>query len=167
MEPTRRAPRQWDVDRTEALASENDLAGLYEELWLPMLRLTKLLVGSDAVAEDLVQEAFIAVSPKLHVVANPAGYLRIAVVNRARGWHRRTATADRHRSALASVTGDPEIDETWQVLHRLPLRQRAVLVLRYYEDLSEAEVAKALGWRPGTVKSTTHRALARLRKELS
>ncbi|HEX2039468.1 MAG TPA: sigma-70 family RNA polymerase sigma factor [Acidimicrobiales bacterium] len=59
------------------------------------------------------------------------------------------------------------MDETWDVLRRLPYRQRAVLVLRYYEDLSEAEIADVLDCRPGTVKSAANRALARLREELS
>ena len=157
------AARQHGVERTDDVL----VAGLYEELWAPMLRLAKLLVGSDAVAEDMVQDAFMAVSPKLLAVDNPAGYLRTAVVNRARGWHRRSATADRHRPEPPGVVGNPEIDETWNALRVLPYRQRAVLVLRFYEDLSEAEIAAVLGCRPGTVKSATHRALARLKKELS
>ena len=163
MEPTRGAPRHQDVDCTEGVL----VAGVYEELWGPMVRLAKLLVGSDAVAEDVVQDAFLAVSPKLHAVGNPTGYLRTAVVNGARGWHRRSAVADRHRSEAPRVVGNPEIDETWHALRRLPHRQRAVLVLRFYEDLSEADTAEVLGCRPGTVKSMTHRALARLKKELS
>lgn len=144
-----------------------DVAVLYTELWTPMLRLAKLLVGSDAAAEDVVQDAFVAVSPRLHEAENPAAYLRTAVVNRARGVHRRAATAARHRPEPPRVTGIPDVDETWHVLQRLPYRQRAVLVLRYYEDLSEADIAELLQCRPGTVKSTATRALARLRKELS
>jgi RNA polymerase sigma-70 factor (sigma-E family) len=146
---------------------EHDLAGLYEEHWSAMVRLAKLLVGSDAAAEDVVQDAFLAVSPKLDGLANPVGYLRTAVVNRAKGWHRRAVVAERHRPDAPRVTGDPEIDETWAVLGRLPYRQRAVLVLRFYEDMSEADIAAVLACRPGTVKSATHRALARMREELS
>jgi RNA polymerase sigma factor (sigma-70 family) len=62
---------------------------------------------------------------------------------------------------------DPEIDETWVAVCRLPFRQRAVLALRFYEDMSEAEIARVLGCRPGTVKSGLHRGLSRLREELS
>ena len=146
---------------------EADLTRLYEGSWPAMLRLAKLLVGSDAAAEDVVQDAFVAVSSRLPELDNPAGYLRTAVVNRARGWHRRAAVRRGHRPDPPRVVGEPELDETWHALRRLPYRQRAVLVLRYYEDLSEAEIAEVLGCRPGTVKSATHRALARLRKELS
>jgi RNA polymerase sigma-70 factor (sigma-E family) len=164
VEPDEAAPRRGDVESTVA---QDDLAGLYEQLWPPMLRLAKLLVGSDAVAEDVVQDAFLAASSRLPAADNPAAYLRTAVVNRARGWHRRAATAARHPAEPPGVTGDPEIDETWHLLRRLPYRQRAVLVLRYYEDLSEAEIAEILDCRPGTVKSAANRALARMREELS
>lgn len=146
---------------------EHDLADLYAELWPSMVRLAKLLVGSDAAAEDIVQDAFLAVSPKLSGLDNPRGYLRTAVVNRAKGWHRRAAVAGRHLPEPPRVSGDPEIDETWAVIGRLPYRQRAVLVLRFYEDMSEADIATVLACRPGTVKSATHRALARMREELS
>jgi len=146
---------------------DHGLAGLYEEQWPSMVRLAKLLVGSDAAAEDVVQDAFLSVSAKLDGLENPAGYLRTAVVNRAKGWHRRAAVAERHLPDPPRVTGDPEIDETWAVLGRLPYRQRAVLVLRFYEDMSEADLATVLACRPGTVKSATHRALARMREELS
>jgi RNA polymerase sigma factor (sigma-70 family) len=65
------------------------------------------------------------------------------------------------------IVDDPEIDETWAAVCRLPFRQRAVLALRFYEDLPEAEIARVLGCRPGTVKSSLHRGLAKLREELS
>jgi RNA polymerase sigma factor (sigma-70 family) len=65
------------------------------------------------------------------------------------------------------VVGIPEIDETWAAVSRLPYRQRAVLILRYYADLPESEIADVLGCRVGTVKSAHHRALERLRRELS
>jgi RNA polymerase sigma factor (sigma-70 family) len=61
----------------------------------------------------------------------------------------------------------PEVDETWATVCLLPFRQRAVLALRYYEDLPEAEIARILGCRIGTVKSARHRALATLRRKLS
>ncbi len=67
---------------------------------------------------------------------------------------------------MTTVTvGMPEVDETWEALRRLPDRQRAAIVLRFYEDLPEAEIARVLGCRPGTVKSLIHRGLARVRKE--
>jgi RNA polymerase sigma factor (sigma-70 family) len=63
------------------------------------------------------------------------------------------------------TVGQPELDETWDVLRRLPERQRVALVLRFYEDLPEAEIAQVLGCPRGTVKSLIHRGLARVRKE--
>jgi RNA polymerase sigma factor (sigma-70 family) len=68
---------------------------------------------------------------------------------------------------LAPVTNIPEIDETWQAVARLPVRQRAVITLRYWEDLSEADIAQTLAWPAGTVKSTLHRALKRLKEDVS
>ena len=65
------------------------------------------------------------------------------------------------------VTHQPELDETWDLLRRLPDRQRAAIVLRFYEDLSEAEIARLLRCRPGTVKSLIHRGLARVRSGMS
>ncbi|MDQ3757527.1 MAG: SigE family RNA polymerase sigma factor, partial [Actinomycetota bacterium] len=72
----------------ETTVAQDDLADLYEQLWPSMVRLAKLLVGSDAAAEDVVQDSFLAVSSKLRGADNPAAYLRTTVVNRARGWHR-------------------------------------------------------------------------------
>jgi RNA polymerase sigma factor (sigma-70 family) len=62
---------------------------------------------------------------------------------------------------------NPEIDEAWETLCRLPFRQRSVLVLRFYEDLSVEEIARVLGCRSGTVKSRLNRGLEKLRNELS
>jgi RNA polymerase sigma factor (sigma-70 family) len=66
---------------------------------------------------------------------------------------------------MSVAVGLPELDETWDMLRRLPDRQRIALVLRFYEDLPEREIADLLGCRPGTVKSLIHRGLARVRKE--
>ena len=66
----------------------------------------------------------------------------------------------------AGMVTNPEIDETWSAVCRLPVRERSVVVLRYWLDWSEAEIAASLEWPAGTVKSTLHRALKRLEKEL-
>ena len=68
---------------------------------------------------------------------------------------------------VASVTVSPEVDDTWQAVAALPARERAVVVLRYWQDMSENEIASTLGWPNGTVKSTLHRALNRLKRELN
>jgi RNA polymerase sigma-70 factor (sigma-E family) len=136
-----------------------------------MVRLAHLITGSNAVAEDLVQEAFVGLRRHWHHVDNPGGYLRISVVNLARAHLRRRGVERRHSTtsdtAEPAVTGDPEIDDTWAALRRLPPRQRAVVVLRFYEDLPYDQIAEILDCPPGTVKSSLHRALSRLREELS
>jgi RNA polymerase sigma-70 factor (sigma-E family) len=134
-----------------------------EGLW----RLARLLTGSDCTGEDLVQEAFVRFCSARAEPANPGGYLRTIVVNLCRDHLRRQARARRQPAPTAPPALPPEVDETWAAVCRLPFRQRAAVVLRYYQDLPEAEIARVLGCRPGTVKSSLNRALASLRKELS
>jgi RNA polymerase sigma factor (sigma-70 family) len=102
-------------------------------------------------------------------VAAPTAYLRRSVVNGAINAGRRASRERRHLPAayeLQSVSA-PEVDELWPLVLALPARQRAVLVLRYYDHLNEAEIARVLDCPPGTVKSLAARALAALRKEMS
>ena len=83
---------------------------------------------------------------------------------------RRDLGGDRKTARLGRTVGlsarEPELDETWALLRALPERQRMALVLRFYEDLSEAEIARLLECRPGTVKSLIHRGLAKVRKDV-
>jgi len=128
----------------------------------PMLRLAFLLTQSRAVAEDLVQDSFLRVQPRFDALDQPAAYLRRTVTNACYSYHRRR----RREEALPVEAPRPQDnapDEMWDALARLAPRRRAALVLRYYLDLSEAEIAETLGCRKGTVKSLTHRALADLR----
>jgi len=143
-------------------------AALYAADHDRLVRLASLLLSSTAVAEDVVQDAFAKLHSRLGRVDNPSGWLRVVVVNACRNERRRWSTARRHAAKLAvrSVAEDPPVDELVASLRRLPPRQRAVVVLRYYVDLPEAEIAAMLGMRPGTVKSSLHRALARLRLEV-
>jgi RNA polymerase sigma-70 factor (sigma-E family) len=147
------------------------LADLYRERYVPMVRLAFLMVGSTSVAEDLVQDAFARMHRHWDNAEHPRAYLRMAVVNACRSHLRRLSLERAYRqrpSALAEAVqaGSPwaEPDELFDALGALPARQRAALVLRFYEDLSEADIAVALGCRPGTVKSLLHRGLAELRK---
>jgi RNA polymerase sigma factor (sigma-70 family) len=98
---------------------------------------------------------------------NPEAYLRTIVANLSRNYTRRLRVEQRQPLHERSTYSDPEIDETWAILCRLPFRQRAVIALRFYEDLSEAEIARVLRCRPGTVKSNLHRGLAKLREEMT
>jgi RNA polymerase sigma-70 factor (sigma-E family) len=151
--------------------------GVYQRQRDPLVRLAYLLTGSQAVAEDLVQDTFIRVMARIDPDANPGPYLRRSVVNACTSWHRRRGreVAGTPRGPEAPDPDDCDRDrspytassiEMWDALGGLGARRRSVLVLRYYLDMTEAEVAATLGWRVGTVKSTTHRALADLKRIL-
>ena len=132
-----------------------------------LVRLASLILGSTFAADDVVQDAFARLLGRFGRVTNPAGWLRVAVVNGCRNEHRRLRVSRRHAQGLDTV-GPVAPDTTPELiglLRHLPTRQRAVVVLRFYEDLPEAEIARLMRIRVGTVKSTLHRALARLRKE--
>ena len=137
----------------------------YRAQYEPMLRLAYLLTGSRAAAEDLVQDSFVRVQPRYASLDTPAAYLRRTVTNACYSWHRRR---QREQAYHPEPPGEapPEHDEMWDALAKLAPRRRAALVLRYYLDLSEADIAVALGCRRGTVKSLTHRGLAELREVL-
>jgi len=140
---------------------------LYHSDRLALVRLAHVITGSNAIAEEIVQDAFLRLHQRESSVQNPAGFLRTVVVNLCRSHLRRVT---KHRSIVPDPPATLEIqemDETWCAILRLPPRQRAVLALRYYEDLPEREIAALLGCRLGTVKSAHHRALDTLRKELS
>ncbi len=150
----------------DAVVGERTFAEFYRDQWADAVRLAALLTQRST-AEDFAQDAFTQVFPRYASVDNPEAYLRVAVVNRCRQAHRRRAVElDRlPRLAVAFTAADGEGDLA-DVVAGLPYRQRAVLVLRYYLDLTESEIAEALGCRPGTVKSTAARALARLNQEI-
>jgi RNA polymerase sigma-70 factor (sigma-E family) len=134
--------------------------------WPGAVRLAHLLTGVDAVAEDLAQEAFTRVHRQWSTVENGPAYLRTTIVNVCRTWHRsRGREETRTRRAWSPDDAAPlGNDELLDAIDALPYRQKAVLVLRYYHDLPESEIAKALDCRPGTVKSLASRGLAQLRK---
>lgn len=132
------------------------------------------LVGDPAQAEDVASEVLVKVYLKWRGgrVSSPKAYLRRAVVNHTHSWLRRKQVERRYLERQPPETGvvDPSVGrvDDAQVLTRalsqLPPRQRAAIVLRYYEDLSEAETAEVLGCSVGTVKSQVHRGIAKLRE---
>jgi RNA polymerase sigma factor (sigma-70 family) len=143
----------------------------FEEHYGPLVAYCSLLTGQRDVAEDLAMEAFVRSADRLASVAREATrlYLRRAATNLWRNRLRRLQLERRTRGL--GVQEPPKVDEDrdvlWHAVTQLPDRQRACIVLRYYEDLSEQEAAVVLGCAVGTVKSQTARALARLRKEFS
>lgn len=155
------------------------IAQLYATHADAAIRLAFLLTGDAALAEDLVQDAFVRLAGRLAHLRDPSafnGYLRRTVVNLARSHFRRRrvergylerARADAARaSTLAPDASVENRDELWAALGHLSTRQRAAVVLRFYEDMSEADVADVLSCAPGTVKSLVARGLERLRAEI-
>jgi RNA polymerase sigma-70 factor (sigma-E family) len=173
-----------DRDRT---GSDADAAvtDLYAAHWTGLVRLAWLLLRDDQGAEEVVQDAFIATHrhwATLRDEASAAAYLRRAVVNgarsalRHRGVEQRytdrekrepTALGSRFEDSAEARVLDHETTTTMiGALGRLPQRQREVLTMRYYLDLSEAEIADALGISAGSVKAHAHRGLASLRDRM-
>ena len=142
---------------------------LYRDRYEPMVRLAYLLTSDLAASEELVQDAFIKVHRQWdRGIEFPKAYLRTAVVNTCRSWGRRKVRERDHQRRRLEAVPDPELvaDEMGDLLATLPERQRTAIVLRFYEDLAEDDIARALSCRPGTVRTLIHRGLRALRKEL-
>jgi RNA polymerase sigma-70 factor (sigma-E family) len=146
----------------------------FEAQYGRLVRLGVLLLGTTEGAEDLAQDAFVRAATKIETLPpdEVGPYLRRTLVNLWKNRLRRLAVERRFRVRVSR--SDPgaseafeERDALWRAVERLPRRQRACLVLRYYEDLSEREVAEVMGCSVGTVKSQTSRGLDRLRGELA
>ncbi len=155
--------------------SARDLEGTYREHYRTLVRLASLLVDDVGRCEEIVQDAFVKVwrrPPDLSGEDRLPAYLRSAVLNGARSHLRHRGVERRHLRALASPAEAPDArrpDDHARVLaalRSLPDRQREVLALRYYLDLSEAEIAATLGVSAGSVKTHAHRGLATLAERL-
>jgi len=155
------------------MGSEAGFADFVEQ-WSPaLLRVAFLLTGDRSLAEDLLQTALLKTSrrwPGLvdHQAAYP--YVRRVLVTTYAGWRRRRRVGEVLTDQLPEQATADDVRAPGRAvaaLESLPPRMRAVIVLRYYEDLSEAETAAALGCSVGSVKSQASRGLARLRIELA
>lgn len=160
------------------VADRYELDRLYREHYRSLVRLASILVDDVATCEELVQDAFVAVLRRSGgwAEADKAGaYLRSVVLNHARShlrkqqvrrrWQRsvdRTARSDEQGGADRAALLDAEASEILTALRALPERQREVLALRYYLDLSEAEIAATMGISTGSVKTHAHRGIATL-----
>ena len=138
-----------------------------------LLRFAYALTGDPHTAADLVQDALERTGMRWNKIerqGDPEGYVRRAIINgRVSRWrkHRRETLVDCVPERMTSYEVPSRDEQLWQLLATLPPRQRAVLVLRYYEDLSEVQIAATLGCSPGTVKSQSSKALAKLRVALT
>jgi RNA polymerase sigma-70 factor (sigma-E family) len=162
-----------DVDKTLDQVPHPKGAGtvpfvvFYKAEYPGMVRLAHVLTGTAEGAEDVVQDAFARILGRFDGLENAGGYLRTTVVNLCRDGERRRRRERRLGTPSADgINLSLGASEVVDVLLRLPYRQRAVLVLRYWGDWSEAEIADVLGCRSGTVKTLASRGLAHLRKEL-
>ena len=160
--------------RSTVMTGEQDVSELFRAYYLDLVRLAVRLVDSPAAAEDVVQDVFAAVQRRGKTLDDPLPNLRVAVVNRARSVLRRRRVAGLFRPG-SSVDGEPadravvERDEQARVLaavEQLPRRQREIVVLRFYEDLTVPEVAHLLGISPGAVSSSAARAMITLKNSL-
>lgn len=141
--------------------------GLYRSHYGRMVVLARLMIGGMAQAEEIVQDAFVQLYRNWTSIEYPLTYLRIAVVNGCRSYGRRRAVERRHPvSDQGPVVLDTTAIAVRDALQVLTPRQRAAIVLRYYDDLSEREIADALGCQPGTVKSLLSRSMAKLKGSL-
>ncbi len=171
-------PPRIDGNPTLSGLSDDDFDDLYRQSWHAMVHLATLLTSSTAAAEDITQEAFAASYrrwPRMTDRAGAAAYIRTAVVNGTRSHHRRQRTRRLFLQSGAATDGavvttegamtEAAMTEALALrtaVAALPRRQREVVVLRYWLDLSEAEIARTLRVSPGTVKSSAARGLARL-----
>jgi RNA polymerase sigma-70 factor (sigma-E family) len=176
-EGTGSADRMWAADEA--------LTDLYAAYWHTLVRLSWLLVRDQQLAEETVQDAFVAMHSHWSQLRNQdlaLAYLRRCVVNSSRSVLRHRKVEDRYLSSQTSAmtaqggTEEPSAEaralqnaagaRLLAALERLPRRQREVLTLRYYLDLSESQIADALSISAGSVKTHSHRGLTALRSDV-
>jgi RNA polymerase sigma-70 factor (sigma-E family) len=162
------------VEQAEAL-ERSRLGELFVRHAPDGIRFAYLLTGDRALAEDLVQEAFARFVGRLSHLRDPnsfGAYLRRTIVNLSRSHSRHARIERAYTTGLARATARDTApnDALDQAMHdallRLPVRQRAAMVLRFYEDLSEGRIAEVMRCRPGTVRSLVSRGMKALRSDL-
>lgn len=169
--------REQVLTLARARPDHGEFAAVFNEHHRAAVRLAYLLTSDPDQAEDVVAEAFTKVYRRWRSgdIRDVGAYVRRAVANEANSrLRRRYLERGRARRRTGDERGVRRVDdqaadrdEVWWALQRLPRRQRTAVVLRYFEDLSEAETAEALGVSPGTVKSQVSRGLARLEELLA
>jgi RNA polymerase sigma-70 factor (sigma-E family) len=149
------------------------LGRLYDRHIDDAVRFAYLLTGDEHLAQDLAHDAFVRLLKRFHDLRSKeafGAYLRRTILNLVRDRYRRRLRWDRYEQA--SRLREAEVDQPdvglqqdlWRALQELPHRQRAAVILRYYEDLSEAQVGEVLGCSAGSVKSLVARGMEKLRE---
>jgi RNA polymerase sigma-70 factor (sigma-E family) len=160
-------------DQVADLSPEEAVAALFREHYRPLVRLAALLLGDAGASEEVVQDAFVKLQLGWHRVRDPQkapAWLRSAVLNGARSQLRRRRVTRRHLQAVPRAEASPEAramevaehERIVAALRELPERQREALVLKFYLDLTEVEIAAAMDVSTGSVKTHVHRGLAAL-----
>jgi RNA polymerase sigma-70 factor (sigma-E family) len=157
---------EMDVPASDAVDAQTAIIAVFEAQYVRFCRLAYLLTGDAGRAEEVVMDAFARslAAWRTRAPGQPDAYVRRAVVNLCRNRRRRSWLERRHARARTEdvvMVAEP-IDHVWAAVLALPPRQRAAIVLRYWDDLSEAQIAAALGCSPGTVKSQLSKARATL-----
>jgi RNA polymerase sigma factor (sigma-70 family) len=142
------------------------LEEVYRSSHTALTRLAFLLVGNRDDADDIVQSVFATAADRWSSIDDPPTYLRRAVANRAHDVHRRSFRPAAPVTCCSSAD-EPDLDVVWSFVSSLPTAQRAVVVLRFYEDLSLVDIAVLLGRPENTVRSDLRRALSHLKRTLS
>jgi len=163
------------MTETERPPSGTGLESVHRDEYAPLVRLAALVLGDAGLAEQVVQDAFVRLYVRwggMRRIERPGAYLRNSVLNGCRSQLRRRRVSDRHeaRRTVLATPATPEAEALASVEHdrivgalrSVSGRQREALVLRYYLDLSEAEIAAAMGVSAGSVKTHLHRGLAAL-----
>ncbi len=153
-------------DESRWVPLRSDATDTYQRMYEPLCRMAFLLVDTREQAEEVVQEAFAKALPKWMKLENPDGYVRSCVLNGCRRVHRRRALARRRPVPLDALETPAVTDHVIDALRRLPSPQREIVVLRFYLQSTDAEIAATLGIAVGTVKSSLSRAKIRLKEEL-
>jgi RNA polymerase sigma factor (sigma-70 family) len=156
-------PKAEPVDLPAPTAWDTDLVEVYRVGYGKLVRLAYLLTGHSAVAEEVVQDAFVATHRAGDQLRDPYPYVRRAVVNRCRSWGRRYTVERAHRPRPPDPA-ELAADEMWDALATLTDRQRTAIVLRFYEDMPDDRIAEILDCRQSTVRSAIHRGLQSLRR---
>lgn len=161
------------LDRMDVSVGERvDFEQVFATQRIPLVKLATMLTGSRSTAEDIVQDVFLAMHSRWDSIIDPGAYARRAVVNRSASEGRLRERPGYIPDDVASPVDEATIagagpsgaGQFRDALLRLPIRQRTVVVLRYFADLDDGAIAEIIGCRPATVRSLAHRGLLALRK---
>lgn len=144
-----------------------EFTALYRAEHDGQVRRAALLVGADDLANDIVHDALVAMLSRWTSISHHASYLNRAVLNGCRDSIRRRSVDKRAVRKLRAEQAHRPDNLLFDVIERLPFNQRAAVILRFYDRMTEAEIAEALDCKPGSVGPWIHRALTAMRKELS